>query len=179
MAHVVYVDADRCVGCEACAVACMDQNDFEVGPNKQAWRTVSQVETGAFPAVEVAFVTLACLHCGDAPCALACPSGAISRNPISGAVEVDITLCVGCRSCAVACPFGIPRYRDDGTMEKCDLCSTRVEQGLEPACVRVCPAKALRFAPVDQAAAAKEAQSNEAQAVVRPARTTRVGRDQR
>ena len=64
-------------------------------------------------------------------------------------------------------------------MEKCDLCSTRVEQGLEPACVRVCPAKALRFAPVDQVAEANEAEANEAQAVVRPARATRVGREQR
>lgn len=174
MAHVIYVDVDRCVGCEACTVACMDQNDLEVGRNKHAWRMVFQVETGAFPAAEVAFVSLACLHCGNAPCALACPSAAISRNAISDAVEVDLTLCIGCRSCALACPFGIPRYRDDGTMEKCDLCSIRVEQGLEPACVLVCPARALRFGPVDEVLGA-----NEAQAAARLARATHVGREQR
>ena len=52
--------------------------------------------------------------------------------------------CIGCHSCSIACPFGVPRFGADGTMQKCDLCSERLEDGLEPACVRVCPTKALR-----------------------------------
>lgn len=174
MAYALYVDIDRCVGCQACAVACMDQIDLEVDHKQPAWRTVFQVETGAFPVAEVAFVSLACLHCGNAPCEFACPAGAIGRNPLSNAVDVDPTLCIGCRGCSLACPFGIPRYRVDGTMEKCDLCSIRVEHGLEPACVRVCPAKALRFGPVDEVL-----MENEAHAAARLARAVRAGRQQR
>jgi Fe-S-cluster-containing dehydrogenase component len=58
-------------------------------------------------------------------------------------VKVNSELCIGCHSCSIACPFGVPRFGQDGTMQKCDLCSVRLENGLEPACVRACPTKAL------------------------------------
>ncbi len=53
-------------------------------------------------------------------------------------------LCIGCHSCSISCPFGVPRFGKDGTMQKCDLCSVRLEYGMEPACVRACPTKALK-----------------------------------
>ncbi|MBC7293714.1 MAG: 4Fe-4S binding protein, partial [Thermoleophilia bacterium] len=65
-------------------------------------------------------------------------------EPGTRAVRVNAELCIGCHSCSIACPFGVPRFGQEGTMQKCDLCTVRLENGLEPACVRVCPTKALR-----------------------------------
>ena len=143
MSHAFRLDLDRCTGCMACAVACMDQNDLETGTEPIAWRQVFTVESGVYPEARLRYVSLACMHCEDAPCLMACPTGAISRDPGTQAVRVDGEVCIGCHSCSMACPFGVPRFGRDGTMQKCDLCSARLERGLEPACVRVCPSKAL------------------------------------
>jgi anaerobic dimethyl sulfoxide reductase subunit B len=145
MKHALRLDLQRCVGCMACAVACMDQNDLETSGGPLAWRQIFSVESGAYPGARIQYVSLACMHCEDAPCRTACPTGAIFRDPATQAIRVDTALCIGCHSCAIACPFGVPRFGRDGRMQKCDLCSARVEQGLEPACVRVCSSKALSY----------------------------------
>jgi anaerobic dimethyl sulfoxide reductase subunit B len=142
--HAFYLDVDRCSGCFACAVACMDQNDLEVREEPTAWRQVFAVESGAYPEARIRYVSIACMHCEDAPCLLACPTGAIRRDDETRAIGVEPGLCIGCHSCSIACPFGVPRYDLDGTMRKCDLCGERLKAGLEPACVRVCPTRALR-----------------------------------
>ena len=144
MSHAFHLDVDRCTGCFACAVACMDQNDLEIGSEPTAWRQVFKVETGTAPEARLRYVSLACMHCEDAPCIMACPTGAIARESGTRVVKVSSDLCIGCHSCSIACPFGVPRFGKDGTMQKCDLCSVRLEHGLEPACVRICPTKALR-----------------------------------
>jgi anaerobic dimethyl sulfoxide reductase subunit B (iron-sulfur subunit) len=145
MTYALRLDLDRCVGCMACAVACMDQNDLELGAEPTAWRQVFTVESGAYPEARLRYVSMACMHCEDAPCRMACPTGAISRDAATRAVRIDAQLCIGCHSCSIACPFGVPRFGRDGTMQKCDLCNARLEQGMEPACVRVCPSKALHY----------------------------------
>ena len=58
---------------------------------------------------------------------------------------IDLDSCIGCHSCAMACPFGVPTFNQEGRMEKCDGCAVRVAHGMEPACVRVCPTGALRL----------------------------------
>ncbi len=146
MSHAFYLDLDRCTGCMACAVACMDQNDLDMsGPGgaSTAWRRIFQLESGAAPDARLRYVSLACMHCEDAPCIVGCPTGALARDTVTHAVKVDAALCIGCHSCSIACPFGVPRFGRDGIMQKCDLCSARLEAGLEPACVRVCPTRAL------------------------------------
>jgi Fe-S-cluster-containing dehydrogenase component len=85
------------------------------------------------------------MHCEDSPCVIGCPTGAATRDDRTGAIVVNKALCIGCHSCALACPFGVPRYDQDDKMQKCNLCIERVEVGLEPACVRVCPTAALKF----------------------------------
>ena len=142
--HAFHLDVDRCTGCFACAVACMDQNDLEIGTEPTAWRQVFKLETGTGADARLRYVSIACMHCEDAPCLMACPTGAIAREPGTKAVKVNADLCIGCHSCSIACPFGVPRFGQDGTMQKCDLCSVRLENGLEPACVRACPTKALK-----------------------------------
>jgi len=144
MSHAFYLDVARCTGCFACAVACMDQNDLGVCDEPTARRQVFAVEKGAFPDARLRYVSLACMHCEDAPCLLACPTGAIHREAATRVVAVNGELCIGCHSCSMACPFGVPRFGGDGAMQKCDLCSERLKADLEPACVRVCPTGALR-----------------------------------
>ena len=146
-------NVSRCSGCMACVVACMDQNDLQ--GYDQAFRRVTRLEKGKYPAVRIGFLSLACLHCGDAPCIGACPTGALFRRGEDGIVNTHPDLCIGCRSCFLACPFGAPRFLDNGKMAKCDFCVTRVEEGLEPACVRVCPTRALGFGPLEDLAREK------------------------
>jgi anaerobic dimethyl sulfoxide reductase subunit B len=141
-------DVSRCSGCMACVVACMDQNDLsEDGPS---FRQVTKLEKGAYPLAEIHFVSLACFHCTDAPCVKVCPRGAIFRDPDKGVIQVDETLCIGCRTCAMVCPFGAPQFPNSDIMKKCNRCAERVACDMEPACVRTCPTKALGFGPMEK-----------------------------
>ena len=156
MSDAFYLDIDRCTGCYACAVACMDQNDLDGAEAGTAWRTVFTVESGTYPEASVRYVSLACMHCEDAPCVLGCPTGALQRSEETQAVRVEPGLCIGCHGCAIACPYGVPRFGADGRMQKCDLCVDRLRAGLEPACVRVCPTRALRHGDLNQLGLAAE-----------------------
>lgn len=140
-------DFKRCTGCMACVVACQDQK-HELEEESVSLRSVAEFEKGPFPA-RVACLSIACMHCGDAPCLMACPTGALARHYKNGIVYVNPDLCIGCRSCALACPFGAPRFTSEGKMVKCDLCHVRVENGLDPACVHTCTTGALQFGDLD------------------------------
>ena len=150
------LDINRCSGCYACVVACRDQNDdVDVA---QSFRHVSRLEEAGPPA-RVSFISIACFHCGDAPCLMVCPTGAIFRHEATGIVDVHRELCIGCHSCELACPFGAPKFASDGRMAKCDLCATRVAHGMEPACVHTCPTRALSFGETALLARAKADQA--------------------
>src|SRR4030042_3948380 len=141
-------DFSRCTGCMACVVACMDQNDLPAdGPS---FRQVTKMETGKYPSAQLHFVSLACFHCSDAPCMNVCPKGAIFRDADDGVIHVDENLCIGCRACAMVCPFGAPRFYPGEKMRKCNFCVDRVTHGMEPACVHTCTTKALGFGPVEE-----------------------------
>jgi anaerobic dimethyl sulfoxide reductase subunit B (iron-sulfur subunit) len=139
-------DLSRCSGCMACMVACFDQNDMP--GYGSTFRHVSRIETGAYPAASIQYVSLACMHCGEAPCIGVCPTKAISKGLQNGIVVVNRESCLGCHTCATVCPFGAPQFPEGTLMSKCDLCVARVESGLEPACVRTCPTRALGFGPM-------------------------------
>jgi Fe-S-cluster-containing dehydrogenase component len=156
------IDLGRCIGCETCTVACMSENntpptgsplevkslDFAVITN---YRWVVYDEGGAYPFSFRRFVTSACNHCAAPACLKACPVTAISKRPADGIVLIDQDLCVGCRRCAGACPYGAPRF-NNGTekTEKCTFCVHRMNgdagaSDLEPACVSTCVGRALNF----------------------------------
>lgn len=147
MSYVISFDPNRCSGCYACTVACMDQNDLFTEKSEDAWRQVFRVESASFPEAKI---NLACLHCQDTPCMSACPTGAICKDDETGIIQVRQELCIGCHSCSLACPFGIPRFGADGKMQKCQMCIERVEEGLEPACVHTCPTKALKIGEINE-----------------------------
>ncbi len=153
---VLYFDSDKCVGCYACAVACMDQNDIDVVGDGVAYRFVAHVEGKDGGAVRIAHVSMACMHCDSAECLDACPAGALRRDLESGAVIVRRELCIGCHACAMACPFGVPRFGRDGTMQKCDACYARTRFGYDPACTEICPTGALGYLDINEAMARKQ-----------------------
>jgi anaerobic dimethyl sulfoxide reductase subunit B (iron-sulfur subunit) len=161
MEKTIYIDLNRCSGCGACVVACLDQNDIEVGEKSEAFRRIRRVENGEYPEVRLTYISMACMHCEDSPCLIGCPTGAIAKDSLTGAIIVKSNICIGCHSCSLACPFGVPRFGDDDKMQKCNLCTERVAYGLEPACVRVCPAQALRFGPINTLQNDKEQQAVE------------------
>jgi Fe-S-cluster-containing dehydrogenase component/formate-dependent nitrite reductase membrane component NrfD len=140
------IDQTKCIGCHACTTACKSENDVAVG----VFRTwVKNVDVGTFPEVRRHFAVLRCNHCEDAPCVEICPVTAMYQRA-DGLVDFDEDLCIGCKACMQACPYdAIYLDPDSNTAAKCNFCSHRVDQGLLPACVVVCPVEALVFGDLD------------------------------
>ena len=97
------------------------------------------------------FVFMPCFHCAEPWCVPVCPTGAMRKRPKDGIVYVEQSLCVGCKSCITACPWGAPQWQPQiGKVVKCDYCMDRVDQGLKPACVTKCVTHCLHFGVADQ-----------------------------
>ena len=146
MRYGFVIDHRRCIGCHACTVACKEENQVPLG----AFRTwVKYVERGTFPHTRRYFSVLRCNHCDNAPCVTICPTVALYRRP-DGVVDFDGERCIGCKSCMQACPYDA-LYIDPNTQTaaKCNYCAHRLEVGLEPACVIVCPEEAIIAGDLD------------------------------
>ena len=132
---------DKCVACGACVIACMDQNDTapEKGDIPHRWVGTLEPSLGGG---KFSYLSISCMHCTDAPCIPACPVCCIKKDE-NGLTVYDNTICIGCRSCAMACPYGAPHYGTDGRMNKCTGCAERIKFGFMPACTRTCPTDAL------------------------------------
>jgi Fe-S-cluster-containing dehydrogenase component len=142
-------DPSRCSGCMACVVACLDENDLSGG---HSFRSVIRQELLVDGDDQIRFISLACFHCGEAPCLTVCPRNAIYKNEANGLVLVDPGYCIGCRACLLVCPFGAPQYSGGGIMQKCHMCYHRLQYSMEPACVRICPTRALDFGTPEELA---------------------------
>ena len=146
MQYGFIIDQTACIGCHACTVACKTEHDVPLGVNR-TW--VKYIEQGAWPDTSRSFSVMRCNHCTDAPCVSICPTGALFRRS-DGIVDFDTSLCIGCKSCMQACPYdALYIDPDDGTAQKCNYCVHRVEVGLEPACVVVCPEGAIISGDLD------------------------------
>jgi Fe-S-cluster-containing dehydrogenase component/formate-dependent nitrite reductase membrane component NrfD len=134
------LDQTRCIGCHACTVACKSENEVPLSVTRTY---VKSVEVGVFPQVRRSFQVTRCNQCEDAPCVTACPTSAMYKRA-DGIVDFDKRLCIGCKACIAACPYdAIFINPDDHSAEKCNFCAHRVDAGLEPACVVVCPTQAI------------------------------------
>ena len=146
-----YFDASACADCKACQIACKDKNDLPIGV---LWRRVIQYEGGSWvqsgntliPNNVFSYsVSTSCQHCMDPICRDVCPTGAITKRS-DGVVLIDADLCIGCRYCEWACPYGAPQFREDlGVMTKCDFCQDLLAKGENPTCVDSCVMRALEF----------------------------------
>ncbi len=140
------IDNRKCIGCHACTTACKSEHDVPVG----VFRTwVKQVEKGVFPHTRRLFSVMRCNHCTDAPCVDICPVEALYTRP-DGIVDFDKNRCIGCKSCMQACPYDALYIDPDShTAAKCNYCAHRVDVGLEPACVNICPEHAIISGDMD------------------------------
>ena len=175
------LDISRCIGCRRCVYACVEENNQSRDPQVQWIRVLSMdkekgvnfshstpyYQPGEVPDEGHFYVPVSCQHCRNAPCTKVCPTGATWTEP-DGIVVIDYDLCIGCRYCMAACPYGarhfnwsepsIPknalnknthylgnRPRQKGVVEKCTFCIQRARAGRYPACVEVCPVGARKF----------------------------------
>ena len=167
------LDQDKCIGCHACTTACKSENEVPLGVTRTY---VKSVEVGAFPQVRRSFQVTRCNQCADAPCVAACPTQAMYRRE-DGIVDFDKSVCIGCKACIAACPYdAIFINPEDNSAEKCNLCAHRLEVGLEPACVTVCPTGAILVGDLnDPGSTVAEIVHREAVTVRRPEKGTRPG----
>ena len=140
------IDNRKCIGCHACSTACKSENQVPLGVHR-TW--VKYTETGRYPDTRRTFQVTRCNHCANPPCVRICPVGAMyQRN--DGIVEFSSDACIGCKACLQACPYdAIHIDPETGTAAKCHYCGHRVEGGLEPACVVVCPEHAIIAGDMD------------------------------
>lgn len=169
MRYVMVLDLSRCIGCQACTVACKQKNGT---PPDVLYSQVLVEETGTFPNSRMTFLPILCMHCDNPPCESVCPTGATEIHE-NGIVTVDAEKCIGCRYCMAACPYNArffnygplqssyegqelsafeQAHQGDhpvGVVGKCDFCIDRVNNGEVPACVQACPAVARYFGDLD------------------------------
>ncbi|MBM4116133.1 hypothetical protein FJ251_00045 [bacterium] len=144
------LDLNRCTGCQACALACILENEL---PAQGAWRRVEDFNPEGLAGLPAFHLSLACNHCDESPCATACPANAYRRDAATGALLIQAERCIGCRYCSWACPFDAPRFDTrTRTMGKCTLCAPRLGEGRAPACVTSCPTGALAAGPLAEIA---------------------------
>lgn len=159
----VIIDVTKCQGCRGCQVACKQWNglsaettgfsgSYENPPRVggTTWTTVKFFEDKQSSGkVRFLFRKTQCMHCTDASCLEVCATGAVSRLE-NGSIVIDQDRCIGCKNCVVACPFGAVGFDPQtGTSRKCWLCQNRLENGMQPACVKTCPPGAIEFGDRD------------------------------
>jgi len=147
--YAFLIDNRRCIGCHACSVACKAEHEVPLGVAR-TW--VKYVEKGQFPETRRTFTVTRCNHCEDAPCVEICPTTALYKRR-DGIVDFDPRRCIGCKACMQGCPYDA-LYIDPQTetAAKCNFCAHRVEVGLEPPCVTVCPTQAIVAGDLDDPA---------------------------
>ncbi|MBU0496315.1 MAG: 4Fe-4S dicluster domain-containing protein [Chloroflexi bacterium] len=144
MEKILVIDHEKCTGCRLCEMVCSVKHTGMSNPSR------SRIHIVKWP-LEGFELPMVCQQCEEAPCIAVCPKDALSRDVALGRVVVDYNLCIGCKMCVMACPFGgmgidtVARQ-----VIKCDLCDG------EPACVRFCDPDALQFVPANTVSLVKK-----------------------
>ena len=163
-------DATLCIGCKACMVKCKEVNGMppETSSETPNWdaakdisgKTLNVIKAYRHGTAEVkdretdgfSFVKRHCMHCVDAGCVSVCPVSAMRKHPVTGVVTHHADACIGCRYCVYACPYNVPKFDFEGPrgqIQKCQFCNqeglSRLDDGLLPGCVEVCPTGASLF----------------------------------
>ena len=170
MRYGMVIDLRRCVGCNACTVACKESNGTPPGV---FYSHVSIAEEGVYPNAMSVYTPMLCAHCENAACVSVCPTGASYRDA-NGVVSIDHDKCIGCKYCIAACPYDVRTYLSDpvegyfpdkgltvqeermyagfevGKVYKCDFCKSKgYTDGIGPSCARACPGDARIFGDLD------------------------------
>ncbi|WP_286142566.1 DMSO/selenate family reductase complex B subunit [Adlercreutzia caecimuris] len=155
MQYGFYFDADRCGSCKACVMACRDKNDTLLSlknRNVIDFGGGRWVEKDGLVQPENVFVysiSISCNHCESPACVANCPTGAMIKRDEDGIVYVDESVCIGCGTCANACPYGAPKVSEErGVTSKCNFCMDYLDEGGRPACVDACLMRCLDFGDI-------------------------------
>jgi len=125
----------KCINCRACEIACKNEN-FSKG--NTYWKRLIKVDDNEF-------IPISCNHCQTPECSRVCPENAFIKR-IDGIVTIDESRCNGCKLCIDACPFHAIAYNNETSkVSKCEMCVSRVDNNLQPACVAACSTSALRI----------------------------------
>lgn len=146
----IQIKREFCDGCMKCTAACAAEHNPTGSGNLEEMDSVeiqNESRISILPDADGRFTPLFCRQCDEPQCALACVSGAMAKNPLSGRVTYDADRCAACFMCVLACPFGVlkPGQRTHSVIVKCDLCNRRDT----PRCVESCPKGALLVMEVD------------------------------
>lgn len=157
MQYGFYIDSEKCTGCKTCQLACKDYKDLSADVD---FRRVYEYTGGNWQTdidntwrnnVFAYYLSISCNHCADPACVRVCPTGAMHKREVDGLVAVNENVCIGCKSCRMACPYDAPQYDErKGHMTKCNGCAERLAVGKKPICVESCPLRALDFGPIDE-----------------------------
>ena len=145
------IDMERCTGCKTCIAACQNYHglvDHETAmPNKIPYYLRIETElVGKFPDLSSKFWIVPCQHCKNAQCVKACKTGAITKDPETGIVQIDKEKCVGGKDCIDACPYHVIQFNEqEQYAHKCDMCFDRIHAGEIPVCAEVCLTDAITF----------------------------------
>jgi sulfite dehydrogenase (quinone) subunit SoeB len=162
MRHAMFIDLEKCVGCQACVSACKQQWGSGPGAARCWVHTFEQGQRGKD--LSITFYPGLCMQCEQHPCTEDCPSGATYVND-KGVVVVDADLCIGCGNCISGCAYGARHVdAEKKIVEKCNLCEPYVARGEKPACVTSCLAECRIFGDLDdpQSELARLARAREA-----------------
>lgn len=159
------VDTSTCIGCKACEVACMEwnglsfsettfDNSYQTMP-ETTWSFWNLIKFNEHEREDGSMMLLMrkdqCMHCEKPGCLIACPADGAIVQYANGIVDFQQDQCIGCGYCLAGCPFTIPKFSPSShKVFKCTLCSDRVSQGLEPACIKACPTGCLHFGTKDE-----------------------------
>ncbi len=144
MAKVLMINYEKCTGCRLCELVCSVMHEGVSNPSRSRIKIMKWESEGLY-------VPISCQQCEDAPCINVCPVKAISRDEKLDYVKVDYDVCIGCRVCVTACPFGAMSFDViDRKVVKCDLCDG------DPQCVRFCEIQALEYVDADRVSVFKK-----------------------
>ena len=170
------IDTTTCIGCKACEVACVEWNDMPFQPTlfDNTYQTMPDTDWNYWNLIKFdehensdgTFQWLMrkhqCMHCADPGCLRACPADGAIVQYSNGIVDFQQENCIGCQFCISGCPFNVPKFNNSTKkVYKCTLCSDRVGQGLEPACIKACPTGCLHFGTKDDMVALAESRATQ------------------
>lgn len=133
---------ERCVGCGACVIACINENGIDV-EEKNPYRLLKKNEYEDGEQIEIIHFTHSCMHCKESPCEKECPKGCFTNDKGTGIVVLNNETCIGCKACARVCPYEAIQFGPNKKASKCNGCLENLKKDRLPACVMSCPRKAI------------------------------------